>query len=83
MAKHLGKNSPQGASKLLPETTLQAPSSPQTSTPEASTSTAQQEEIEDIPLPSNNMSSSMATTSSPATFDSWIDELKDQVSIKC
>ena len=72
------KNSPQGASKQqLPETTLQAPSSSQTSTPEASTSTAQQEEIQEIPLPSSNMSSSMATTSSAATFDSWIDELKE------
>ena len=72
------KNFPQGASKQqLPETTPQAPSSSQTSTPEASTSTAQQEEIQEIPLPSSNMSSSMATTSSAATFDSWIDELKE------
>ena len=40
------KNSPQGISKQqLPETTPQAPSSSETSTPEASTSTAQQEEI--------------------------------------
>ena len=71
------KNSPQGASKpQLPETTPQAPSSSQTSTPEASTSTVQHEEIQEISLPSSNMSSSMATTSSPATFDSWI-ELKE------
>ena len=71
------KNYPQGASKQqLP------PSSSQTSTPEASTSTAQQEEIQEISLPSSNMSSSMATTSSPATFDFWIDELKEFVKTK-
>ena len=71
------KISPQGASKpQLPETTPQASSGSQTSTPEASTSTAHQEEIQEIPSPTSNVSSPIKTNS-PATFDSWIDELKE------
>ena len=71
------KNVPQSASnEQLPESTPQASSS-QTTTREASTSTLQQEEIQEIPLPNSHTDGTVETTSSPTAFDSWIDEIKE------
>ena len=71
------KNVPQSTSKQqLPESTPQASNS-QTITPEASTSTLQQEEIQEIPLPTKHTNSTAETRSLPTAFDSWIDELKE------
>ena len=70
------KNVSQSASKQqLPESTPQASSS-QTITPEASTSTLQQEEIQEIPLPTSRTNGTVET-GSPTAFDSWIDQLKE------
>jgi hypothetical protein len=59
----------------------QLPEEPQTSskvsTPEASNSTLQQEEIQEIPLSASNLNSTIETTADPIAFDSWIDELKE------
>ena len=71
------KNVPQSASKQqLPESKPQASNS-QTITPKASTSTLQQEEIQEIPFSTSHTNGSVETTSSPTAFDSWIDELKE------
>ncbi|CAB3995637.1 Hypothetical predicted protein [Paramuricea clavata] len=51
-----------------PQTLSQVP------TPEANTSTLQQEEIQEIPSPTSNVNSTVETKNDPITFDSWIDK---------
>ena len=67
--------SPQSASvNHLPE---EPQTSSQVSTLEASISTLQQEEIQEIPSPTSNVNSTVETKIDPITFDSWIDKLKE------
>ena len=64
------ENVPQSTSKQRrPESTPQASSS-QTTTPEASTLTQQQEEIQEIPSPTSYANSTVETTNSPIALDS-------------
>ncbi|CAB4003920.1 Hypothetical predicted protein [Paramuricea clavata] len=80
--------SPQHRIILCPQSASvnQLPEEPQTSsqvsTPEANTSTLQQEEIQEIPSPTSNVNSTVETKIGPITFDSWIDKLKEFEEIK-